>query len=278
MRDFVVSCVQLQPEWLSPLTNRERIADLFVQARKQHGADLVVFPELALTGYITDRDRQFGERFILASEKIPGPTTDLLCALAKDMNAHVIVGMSELHPVIPSTLYNSAVLIGPEGIIGVHRKAHIPGEEKHYFGRGNSIRAFDTELGSIGIAICYDSQFPELIRRLALDGAEVLCMLWNMPTFSNPPELLEHITVCRAAENRMYAVSCNRVGVDGTTEFFGRSLVVDPVGKYLAKAPDSEEAVISATLCARVLREERAFQPVFSDRRPDLYSDLSKTT
>jgi predicted amidohydrolase len=100
-------------------------------------------------------------------------------------------------------------------------------------------------------------------------------MIWNMPSFSNPPELLEHITATRAAENRMFAVSCNCLGVQGKIDFFGHSVISDPVGNFLATA-GTKETIISATLKEEVLLEERIQQPVFRDRRPDMYSYLLK--
>jgi predicted amidohydrolase len=174
-------------------------------------------------------------------------------------------------------LYNAAVLINPKGeLVGVHHKMHIPGEEKHYFMPGNTCDVYKTDIGNIGMSICYDGQFPEFTRSLALKGAEILCMIWNMPSFSNPPELLEHITATRAAENRMFAVSCNCLGVQGKIDFFGHSVISDPVGNFLATA-GTKETIISATLKEEVLLEERIQQPVFRDRRPDMYSYLLKS-
>jgi predicted amidohydrolase len=100
-------------------------------------------------------------------------------------------------------------------------------------------------------------------------------MIWNMPSFAHSPELLEHITATRAAENKMFVVSCNRVGIDGKTNFFGHSVISDPVGNFLAKA-GKEKTIITATLKEEVLLEERLQQPVFRDRRPEMYSYLLK--
>jgi len=150
-------------------------------------------------------------------------------------------------------LYNSAVLISPKGeLVGVHHKMHIPGEEKHYFMPGSTCDTYTTDIGNIGMSICYDGQFPEFTRSLALKGAEILCMIWNMPSFSNPPELLEHITATRAAENRMFAVSCNCLGVQGKIDFFGHSVISDPVGNFLATA-GTKETIISAPHSIQVL-------------------------
>ena len=277
MKDKVtVAAVQMTHKWLDTKSNLCYMKDAIERAKTEHNADLVLFPELSNTGYIKDRDKYFGRDFIKCAEKIPGPTTEALSEQAKRFGVYVIVGIAEQHPEIPGMLYNSAALIGPNGdLIGVHHKMHIPGEEKHYFMAGSTCDVYKTDIGNIGITICYDGQFPELTRLLALKGAEILCMLWNMPSFSNPPELLDHITAVRAAENRMYAVSCNRIGADGEIDFFGHSVISDPVGNFLAKA-EKEETIISATLRADVLYEERALQPVFRDRRPEMYLDLSK--
>lgn len=273
---LVVAAVQMSTKWLSPEENLEYMKNAIARARTELQADLVIFPELSNTGYIKDRDKEFGKQFIKCAERIPGPTTNALGEQAKKYGVYVIAGIGELHPDIPAMLYNSAVLIGPTGeIIGIHHKVHIPGEEKHYFIPGNTAEVYKTDIGNIGITICYDGQFPELTRILALKGAEVLCMIWNMPSFSNSPALLEHYTAARAAENRMYAISCNRVGKDGEIGFFGHSAIADPIGNLLASS-EEEEAIISATLTQDILYEERAQQPVFRDRRPDMYAYLTK--
>lgn len=277
MKDkLVVAAVQMSPKWLAPKENLEYMKDAIAKAKTEMNADLVVFPELSNIGYIKERDKEFGKQYIKCAEKIPGPTTNSLGEQAKKYGVYVIVGIAELHPVIPGMLYNSAALIGPTGeLLGVHHKMHIPGEEKHYFIPGNTAEVFKTDIANIGITICYDGQFPELTRTLALKGAEILCMIWDMPSFSNSPALLEHYTAARAGENRMYAVSCNRVGQDGEISFFGHSVISDPIGNFLAQADDTE-TIIAATLTQDMLYEERAQQPVFRDRRPEMYSTLIK--
>ncbi len=277
MKDnLIVASVQMSPKWMDYKENLAFMKEAITKAKDENNADLVIFPELSSIGYIRERNRQFGRDYIKCAEKVPGPFTSGLMEHAKKTGVHVITGLTELHPEIPATLYNTAVLINPRGeIAGVHRKMHIPGFEKFYFAPSSSVNVFNTDIGTIGIAICYDCQFPEITRVLALKGAEVLVMLWNMPDFSNPPELLYHYTATRAAENRMFAVSCNRIGKDGDISFFGHSCISDPVGNFLAKA-EREETVLVATLNRDRMLEERAQQPVFRDRRPDLYSELIK--
>ena len=278
MKDTViVSAVQMPTKWLDLKENIDYIKSSIAKAKNEDNADLIVFPELSNTGYIKERDKKFGRQFIKYAEKIPGPSTEELGKQAKKYRVYLVVGLAEQHPEIPGMLYNAAVLINPKGeLVGVHHKMHIPGEEKHYFMPGSTCDTYKTDIGNIGMSICYDGQFPEFTRSLALKGAEILCMIWNMPSFSNPPELLEHITATRAAENRMFAVSCNCVGVQGKIDFFGHSVISDPVGNFLATA-GTKETIISATLKEEVLLEERIQQPVFRDRRPDMYSYLLKS-
>ncbi len=278
MKDRVlVSAVQMRTKWLDLKENFDYIKNSIAKAKNEENADLIVFPELSNTGYIKERDKKFGRQFIKFAEKIPGSSTEELGKQAKKYGVYLVVGLAEQHPEIPGMLYNAAVLINPKGeLVGVHHKMHIPGEEKHYFMPGNTCDVYKTDIGNIGMSICYDGQFPEFTRSLALKGAEILCMIWNMPSFSNPPELLEHITATRAAENRMFAVSCNCLGVQGKIDFFGHSVISDPVGNFLATA-GTKETIISATLKEEVLLEERIQQPVFRDRRPDMYSYLLKS-
>jgi len=277
MKDkVIVSAVQMRTKWLDLKENFDYIKNSIAKAKNEENADLIVFPELSNTGYIKERDKKFGRQFIKFAEKIPGPSTEELGKQAKKYGVYLVVGLAEQHPEIPGMLYNAAVLINPKGeLVGVHHKMHIPGEEKHYFMPGSTCDTYETDIGNIGMSICYDGQFPEFTRSLALKGAEILCMIWNMPSFSNPPELLEHITATRAAENRMFAVSCNCLGVQGKIDFFGHSVISDPVGNFLATA-GTKETIISATLKEEVLLEERIQQPVFRDRRPDMYSYLLK--
>lgn len=274
---LIVAAVQMKTKLLLPEDNLDYMKNAIAKAKKEKNADLVVFPELSNCGYIKERNKIFGRQYWKCAEKIPGLTTDGLKKQAQKSGLYVIVGIAEQHPEIPATLYDTAVLISPNGeIIGHHRKLHMPGEEKHYFKTGSSIEVYKTEIGNIAMGICYDNQFPELARIFALKGAEILCMIWACK-FTYYPNLLKYLTATRAAENRLFAISCNRVGGEEATHHFcGSSCISDPVGNILAIA-GREEEIISATLKADLLYEERAEQPVFSDRRPELYSYLTLT-
>jgi len=273
----IASAVQMSTKWLDVEANVRYIKDVIEKTKTEEKADLIVFPELSNTGYIKERDKVFGRKLVKIVDKIPGQVTDNLGKQAKKYGVYLVIGLAESHPEIPGSLYNSAVLIDPKGeIVGVQRKIHIPGEEKHYFMGGTNCETYKTDIGNIAMSICYDCQFPEYIRILALKGAEILCMCWSMPAWSNPSDLMQHFAAARAAENRMYVVSANRVGIEENSDFVGHSVISDPLGNFLATA-GYEETVITATLKEEILLEERMQQPVFRDRRPELYSYLLKS-
>ncbi len=277
MKDkVVVAAVQMDVVLYDMKANLQYIERSVKEAKEEQNADLVVFPELANIGYIRERNKEFGCNYIKVSEKVPGEFTDGLCEIAKNYGVYLISGMTEAHPKIAATLYNSAVLVTPKGeIAGVHRKAHIPGYEKHYFIPANTNEVFETEIGTIGIGICYDNQFAELTRSYALKGAEILVMLWNMPNFSNQPQMLHRLTSTRAFENRFYAVSCNRIGENGGISFFGHSAIANPLGELISAAAD-EETILYGVLERDLLLAERAQMSIFRDRRPELYGELTK--
>lgn len=280
MKDKVtVSAVQMPIKWLGVKENIDYIMNSIVKAKSEDNADLVVFPELSDIGHVKEKDKKFGRQYVKLAERIPGPHTEELGKRAKKNGVYLVVGLAEQHPEIPGMLYNSAVLISPNGeLIGVYRKMHIPEEEKHYFMPGSTCDIYNTDIGNIGMAICYDGYMPEFTRILALKGVEILCIIWNMTSANplNPPELIEYMTATRAAENRIFVVSSNCIGVQGKIYFFGHSVISDPVGNFLAKAV-TKKTIISAELKEELLLEERAQLPVFRDRRPDMYSYLLKS-
>jgi 5-aminopentanamidase len=237
------------------------------------GSDLVVFPECALSGYML-ADEQAARR---CAEPVPGPGTDALCESCARTRLHCVVGLLEIDG---AKLHNTAVLIGPDGLIGRYRKSHIacigvdcftvPGNEPY--------AVLDTAIGRIGLQICYDWRFPEITRVLALQGAEIIAHPTNSPTPAR--ELAEFITRARAAENAVFFITANRCGSERGTSFFGWSQIVDPQGRRIAEA-GAEETVLSADLDLELAREKTK-EPqrggyhvhLFGDRRPELYAPL----
>jgi predicted amidohydrolase len=237
--------------------------------------DLVVFPECALSGYMFSDERAARS----CAEPVPGPSTDAVVQACARHGLHCALGLLELDG---ARLHNTAVLIGPDGLIGRYRKSHIacigadqftvPGEEPYV--------VHATPIGRIGLQICYDWRFPEITRVLALGGAEVVVHPTNSPAPAR--ELAEFITRARAAENAVFFLTANRCGEEQGTSFFGWSQIVDPVGRRLAEAgeaPTTISAVLDLDLARAKTKEPNhgGYQvSLFGDRRPELYAPLAQ--
>jgi predicted amidohydrolase len=236
------------------------------------GAELLVLPECAIPGYM------FGslEEAMPFAEEIPGPTTDALEAACRRLNAHVVCGLLEREG---DVLHNAAVLVGPDGLIGSYRKTHLPflGVDR-FTTPGDELSVFDTPLGRIGLEICYDLRFPEVTRTLALRGADIVAHPTNFPMAAKVQT--EVITLARAAENRIYLLTANRVGKERWGEFCGWSQIVDPFGKRLVEAGETEEVLLVADIDVEKARDKDYVIPgeyelyLFGDRRPGLYGAL----
>jgi predicted amidohydrolase len=268
-----VAAVQMDIAWLEPEKNLRKMLSFVEKIHSEKAVDLIVFPELANTGYIRERNKEFGRDYFKKAEKIPGPFTEALGDAVKKYGVYIISGFCELHPEIPGSVYNSAFLLNPKGeVAGVHHKLHIPGEENHYFYPGSTVNVYKTELGNIGIVVCYDAIFPEISRVLTLKGAEIICAPFNRPKRPSYDSLY-HVAAMRAYENRIYFIACNRVGKE-VSEFLGRSAIAGPDGVILARSEGEQEEILYATLYEGKLLEERAFFPIFADRRPELYQEI----
>jgi predicted amidohydrolase len=236
------------------------------------GAELLVLPECAIPGYM------FGslEEAMPFAEEVPGPSTDALEAACRRLGAHVVCGLLERDG---DLLRNTAVLVGPDGLVGSYRKTHLPflGVDR-FTTPGDELPVFDTPLGRIGVEICYDLRFPEVTRTLALRGADIVAHPTNFPMAAKVQT--ELITVARAAENRIYLLTANRVGTERWGEFCGWSQIVDPFGKRLAEAGETEEALLVADIEVEKARDKDYVIPgeyelyLFGDRRPELYGAL----
>ncbi|MBA4372685.1 MAG: acyltransferase [Thermodesulfovibrio sp.] len=231
-------------------------------------ADLIVLPELFSTGY------QFisKEETMELSEEVPdGFTTQRLIALSQERGAYIVAGIAEREG---DTCYNSAVLTGPEGFLGVYRKTHLFFEEKRWFAPGDTgFRVWKTPIGAIGIMICFDWFFPESARTLALMGAEIIAHPSNLVLPFCPDAM-----VTRCLENRVFAVTANRVGTekrDGVNAltFIGRSEIVSPKGAILCRASGDkqESGVIDIDPSLARNKDLNPLNNLFTDRRPEFY-------
>lgn len=250
-------------------TNLQRIEELAIKA-KQQGVDLVIFPEMSLTGYVVK------DQIYELAEAIPGPSVKAIEALAKKTGLHIIFGMPELSQKTQATLYNTAVLVGPKGFIGKYRKMYLPThsvfEEKRYFRPGYEPAAFDTELGKIGLTICYDVFFPEVFRLTRLAGAQLIVCVSASPAVRK--SYFEVLTSARAIENTAYLAYVNLTGVEDGLQFWGGSRLISPTGDVLAKAKYDEEDFVICQVDYNDLRMAETFIPTLRDLRPELFEQL----
>ncbi len=267
--------VQMDPKLGENEENRRRIAQFHREAAV-HGAQLIVFPECATSGYgFADLEAAWS-----AAESIPGPTTDALESVCAETETYGVVGLLERQT--EEIVYNTAVLVGPDGIVGRYRKAHLPllGVDRFVTPGDTGFRVWETPLGRIGMLICYDLRFPEAMRAVALSGADVVALPTNWPDGSqNAPEF---VTRTRALENRIFLLACNRCGEESGFWFFGHSQVTHPSGDVLAEA-GAEEEICYAEIDPTEARQKRivirpdAFElDTVGDRRPDLYGRLTE--
>ena len=256
-----------------------RIVRLLEQARAA-GAELVVLPEGALGGYI--RERAAGSEESPAPD-VPagldpdGPEIAALAALAGD--TVVCAGYTEAGG---GHLYSSAVCVSGDGVLGRQRKVHLPPGERFAFRAGDGFAAFDTPAGRIGMLLCYDKLFPEAVRALALDGAEIACCLAAWPVDRHSParrvrddRQTRHFAVvdqARAVENQIFFASSNQTGPWGGLKFLGGATVVDPDGVVLARTGARPGLAVARADLAEI-RASRDVIDHLADRRPESYGD-----
>ncbi len=270
-----VTAVQMDVRWQDVEGNRARMVRA-TEDTASAGSHLVVFPELANTGYFRFGDLDFISRYVGLAEPIPGPTTEALGAVARRLGLYVIVGLLEAHPRIPAGVYNAAALIGPNGrVLGVHRKVHLGIDEKKVFFAGDRADVYHTDLGNLAMMVCYDGVIPELSRVMALKGAEILCGVYAAPGWiPGGNRRLEHIAGMRARENGVYYILCNRVGRQEEWQFIGGTTIAAPTGEILAQDATTNETPVHAALRGDLLIRTRVEQTIFRDRRPELYGLL----
>ena len=228
------------------------------------GADLVVTPELYLPGYMS-RDM-----FFQIAEPISGRTITRLVMEARRRNCYVITGFAERNE-DTHVLYNTAVAVGPDGVLAVYRKRHLPSygvfDEYRYFGIGKGdIPVININGHKVGIAICYDAFYPEVSRTMMLKGAEVHVYISAAPDMSKLH--FETFMIARALENVAYTVYVNTVGQYDGLGFFGGSHVVNPLGNVLVKAKYYEEDVKTVEIDPSDVVNYRSHRPILKDLDP----------
>ncbi len=226
MREVTIATVQFEPKLGEPEENLVKMSGFVSRIASQQKVDLIVFPELVTSGY------ELGVRFTEVAQRIPGPSINLMAQRAAEFGVYIAFGLVTKEKV-ESVIFNTAVLVGPDGeLVGAYNKVHLRGEERMAFREGYRFPVLETEIGNIGLMLGWDLAFPEVARSLALDGADIVCALSNWET-AYMDEYRTYVK-SRALENAMFVASSNRVGEDVTLSFGGESMIVGPRGEVYA--------------------------------------------
>lgn len=259
-----------------------------IREAAQRGAQIVCLQELFRSPYFCQTE---DHKFFSLAEAIPGPTTDALSDVAKELGVVIVASLFEKRA--EGLYHNTAAVIDADGaFLGKYRKMHIPDDpqylEKFYFTPGDlGFRTWDTQYGRIGVLVCWDQWYPEGARLTALAGAEILfyptAIGWLVPEKAEfgaaQVDAWETIQRSHAIANGVFVCAVNRVGHEpGPNQgiaFWGRSFVADPGGRILARAGEGEEVLVVPIDLDRV-NEQRTHWPFLRDRRIDAYGDITK--
>jgi predicted amidohydrolase len=267
------TCCQL-PLHIGDTDGNRVAARTAIEQAAGDGAQIVVLPELASSGYV------FADRSELVSlaERRDGPSVTEWANLATAFGVTIVAGFPEA---AGDAVYNSAAVVDPTGLRGVYRKAHLWDTENAVFDRADDLPLLvDTEHGRIGVMICYDVEFPEWVRAVALEGADLLCAPVNWPLLPRPegerPTELVRV-LAGAGMNRMPIAVCDRAGVERGQHWIGGSVITDADGYPLAIAEFGKPGNITADvdLAESRIKKFNEHNDVHGDRRTDLYRRTS---
>ena len=274
-----LAAVQMEPQLMEVERNLAKIREMSKIAASAR-AELIVFPECALTGYMFS-SREEASQF---SETVPGKATEEVSSVCKAHDVYVVFGFIEKQDAM---LFNTAVLVGPQGVVGKYRKTHLPclGVDRFLDAGNLPFKVFKTPLANIGIEICYDIMFPEASRVLALQGADILTLITNYSPlpWGRGGRISECIIPARAMENRMHVMAVDRIGLEKGFTFVGRSKIVDALGETLGEAENFKEDIIYAEVGLAMARQKQSIVLKgewevngVNDRRPELYGEITK--
>ena len=235
-----------------------------VERARAQGAQLVVFPEMYLTGYALKEEMR---KHAHAHES---PLLAQIGKLATENSVAIAMGFPELDRT-STKIYNSVYFVDRNGESKVQRKMHLVRGEANYFEAGEVLEVFETSLLRVGMMICYDLYFPEVARILALNDADIILVL--SADWYPYDKVVAKLIPARAVENSVYLAYCNRVGVENGFHFFGRSCIIDPRGDVICESADQTDLLVGevdSTLPKRV-RQEMGF---IRDRRPEVYGQI----
>jgi len=266
MTQMRVALAQLRPVLGDKPANLATAARVIADASAAR-ADLLVFPELFLTGYFTrEHTREIAEH-------VDGSTLKILAAHARAHRIAVVIGFPEADRA-RDTVYNAVCLISATGEFeACYRKIHLYGAEHRYFSAGSEHVVVTIAGCRVGLMICFDIEFPESARITALQGAQILLVSSaNMSPFESYQEAY---LKARALENHAFVVLTNRVGTEENVQFFGGSGICDPLGRVVCRA-GADETLLVGDLDLSLIAQSRGLFDYFASRRPGLYGPLAR--
>lgn len=268
-----IACVQTDVVFKDINANLSSL-ETTVRGEVAQGTQLTVFPECFSTGYCFDslvEAMAFGE-------SIPGPSTDRVAKLCAELKTYVVFGMLEKSG---DQLFNVAVLIGPDGLIGSYRKVHLPylGVDRFTTPGDRPFEVFEAAGVRIGMLICYDGGFPEAARVLSIRGADLIVLPTNWPPGGS--YMAEFSINCRAMENGIYFAAVNRIGTENGFSFIGKSRICSPVGATIMSIDDASAGIMRTEIDPMIARTKRIVRVPgkhlidrMADRRPEMYGAL----
>jgi predicted amidohydrolase len=268
-----IACVQTDVVFKDINANLSSL-ETTVRGEVAQGTQLTVFPECFSTGYCFDSL----DEAMAFGEAVPGPATDRVAKLCAELKTYVVFGMLEKSG---DQLFNVAVLIGPDGLIGSYRKVHLPylGVDRFTTPGDRPFEVFEAAGVRIGILICYDGGFPEAARVLSIRGADLIVLPTNWPPGGS--YMAEFSINCRAMENGIYFAAVNRIGTENGFSFIGKSRICSPVGATIMSIDDASAGILrteSDPMSARTKRIVRVpgkhLIDRMADRRPEMYGAI----
>lgn len=271
--DVLVAAIQMEPRIGQRSENLARSVAAIEMAATS-GAELVVLPELTSSGYVFSSR----EEALSLSEPVPnGASSTVWIQTAQRLGIHIVVGVAERDG---NFLYNTALVAGPDGYVGKYRKLHLWADEYLFFEPGDlGLPVFQTSIGRLAVAICYDCWFPEIFRILALKEADIVCVPTNwvpMPGQKSDQLAMANIlAISSAHSNGLNLICANRIGTERSQAFIGQSLIIGANGWPLAGPADAvSEQILIASInlkTSRLAKQHNPFNHVLGDRRIDAY-------
>ncbi len=268
-----IACVQTDVVFKDINANLNSL-EATVRSEVAQGTQLTVFPECFSTGYCFDSLAEAME----LGESVPGPSTDRVAKLCAELKTHVVFGMLEKSG---DQLFNVAVLIGPEGLIGSYRKVHLPylGVDRFTTPGDRPFEVFEAAGVRIGMLICYDGGFPEAARVLSIRGADLIVLPTNWPPGGS--YMAEFSINSRAMENGIYFAAVNRIGTENGFSFIGKSRICSPVGATIMSIDDASAGIMRTEIDPVIARTKRIVRVPgkhlidrMADRRPEMYGAI----